>query len=112
MQTFRTLDLAVEFYKQAQTIKAPKHLKDQLDRASSSISLNLAEGNAKFSYKEKSRIYQIANGSLRECQAIFRLLDLKDEKVLALSKHLGSSMYRLIESTSAKSEKIEKPMNS
>ncbi len=102
MKTFRTLELAYEFYSLGQKLKLPKPLKDQLDRASSSISLNLAEGNAKFSYKDKARIYQIANGSLRECQAVLRLAEVKDEEILAKSKHLGSSMYRLIESTMVK----------
>lgn len=96
-KNFRTLDLAVEFYKLTQGIKMPRHLRDQMNRAASSISLNLAEGNAKFSYKDKSRIYQIAYGSLRECQAILQLADINDRIVLEKSKHLGSSMYRLIE---------------
>lgn len=101
MKTFRTLELAIEFYKLSQQIQLPKHLRDQLDRASSSIALNLAEGNAKFSYKDKARIYQIAYGSLRECQTIFLLVEIKDEKLLEISKHLGSSVYKLIDSTRA-----------
>lgn len=101
---FRTLDLAVQFYKFAQKVQIPRHLRDQLDRASSSISLNLAEGNAKFSFKDKARIYQIAYGSFRECQAIFQLVDMKDENLLELTKHLGSSLYRLIEATQIRAE--------
>jgi four helix bundle protein len=102
MKTFRTLQLAIEFYRQSQTISLPKHLRDQLDRAASSISLNLAEGNAKFSYKDKSRIYQIADGSLRECQVILQLANVQDEKMLALSNHLGISMHKLIAAIEAK----------
>jgi four helix bundle protein len=56
MNTFRTLDLAVEFYHLSQKIKLARHLREQLDRASASVSLNLAEGNAKFSFKDKARI--------------------------------------------------------
>lgn len=99
MKNFRTLELAIEFYKLTKGIKTPRHLNDQLKRAAASISLNLAEGNAKFSYKEKARIYQIAYGSLRECQAIFDLIELNDKTVQAKAKHLGSCLYRLIEST-------------
>ncbi len=99
MKQFNILTLSIEFYHLAQKLQMPKHLRDQLDRASSSISLNLAEGNAKFSYKDKSRIYQIAYGSLRECQTIFALANITDEIILAKSKHLGSSLYRLIEAT-------------
>ena len=104
MKTFRTLDLAVEFYQLAQSLKVPKHLRDQLDRASSSISLNLAEGNAKFSYKDKARIYQIAYGSLWECQTILQLAKTSDDAVVAKSKHLGSSIYRLIQATQTKAK--------
>ncbi len=99
MKAFRTLDLAIEFYQLAQKLKTPLHLRNQLDRASSSISLNLAEGNAKFSYRDKARIYQIAYGSLREFQAIFPLVGVLDPQLLAVSKHLGSSIYRLIKAS-------------
>jgi four helix bundle protein len=103
-KSFRTLDLAVEFYELTQKLQIPKHLKDQLDRATASISLNLSEGNAKFSYKDKARIYQIAYGSFRECQTIFKLADVRDKKLLDLTKHLGSSLYRLIEATQKRTE--------
>ena len=43
LKNFRTLDLAVAFYRQVTGLKLPHHLKDQLLRASSSIALNLAE---------------------------------------------------------------------
>ena len=102
MKTFRTLELAIRFYKEGQSVQMPKHLREQFDRAASSISLNLAEGNARYSYKDKSRIYQIANGSLRECQTILRLSDVTDEKLLETSKHLGISMSRLLQGTQAK----------
>lgn len=102
MATFRTLELAIEFYQLSQKIEVTGHLREQLNRASSSISLNLAEGNARYSYKDKARIYQIAYGSFRECQTILRLADVTDEKLLAVSEHLGISLYKLIEAIRAK----------
>lgn len=107
MKTFRTLELAIEFYRMGQTVQMPKHLREQFDRAASSVSLNLAEGNAKYSYKDKSRIYQIANGSLCECETILRLVGIEDEKYLSLSKHLGVSMHRLIRAVEEKRKSIE-----
>ena len=45
-------------------------LADQLKRASLSIPLNIAEGNGKFTQKDKARFYHIARGSATECAAI------------------------------------------
>ena len=45
-------------------------LSDQLKRAALSIPLHLAEGNSKFSEKEKAHFLQIARGSANECSAI------------------------------------------
>jgi four helix bundle protein len=42
-------------------------VKDQLDRACSSIPLNIAEGNGKYSMKDRCRSFDIANGSALEC---------------------------------------------
>ncbi len=53
--------------------KIPKskfYLVDQLQRASCSISLNIAEGAGEFSKNEKARFYRIAKRSATECAAI------------------------------------------
>jgi four helix bundle protein len=44
-------------------------VKDQLDRASTSIPLNIAEGNGKFTPKDRGRFFDIAHGSTLECAA-------------------------------------------
>jgi four helix bundle protein len=44
-------------------------IKDQLDRASNSIVLNIAEGNGKYSVKDRCRFLDIANASALECAA-------------------------------------------
>jgi four helix bundle protein len=96
MTNFRTLDLAVDYYRLVENIKLPSHLKDQLLRASSSIALNLSEGNAKLSYADKKRIYQIALGSFRECQTILKLANYKDQELEATSDNLGACLWKLI----------------
>jgi four helix bundle protein len=44
-------------------------VRDQLDRASTSIVLNLAEGNGKFTSPDRCRFFDIARGSALECAA-------------------------------------------
>ena len=48
--------------------------RDQLDRASTSIPLNLAEGNGKFSAADRARFFEIARGSAVECAACLDVL--------------------------------------
>ncbi len=49
-------------------------LADQLDRASDSIVLNIAEGAGEFAKREKARFYRIARRSATECAAILDIL--------------------------------------
>jgi four helix bundle protein len=51
-----------------------RHVNDQLKRATFSILLNIAEGSARFTYKDKRNFLVIARGSTFECVAIFDFL--------------------------------------
>ena len=88
--SFRSYNLAVEFYRQTRLIKLPYFLKDQLQRASSSIALNLAEGSAKPTKADRRRFYYIALGSVRECESIIELADIRslEEPVDKLARHI------------------------
>jgi four helix bundle protein len=44
-------------------------VRDQLDRASTSIPLNIAEGNGKYSLKDRCRFFDTAHASTLECAA-------------------------------------------
>ena len=50
-----------------ETVPKAADVKDHLDRASTSIPLNIAEGNGKFSHKARCRFFDIATGSAFEC---------------------------------------------
>src|SRR5277367_6050379 len=54
-------------------------VKDQLDRASTSISLNIAEGNGKYTPKDRCRFFDIAHGSALECAAGLDILVAKSK---------------------------------
>ncbi len=52
-------------------------VKDQLDRASTSIPLNIAEGNGKFAIGDRCRYLDFARGSALECAACLDVLVAK-----------------------------------
>jgi four helix bundle protein len=52
-------------------------VKDQLDRASTSVPLNIAEGNGKYAPKDRCRFFDIAHGSALECAAGLDILVAK-----------------------------------
>ena len=93
LKNFRTYQLSVIFYKECKNVKLPCYLRDQILRASSSISLNLSEGSVKPTKKDKLKFYNIAFASLREVQAVIELEDIK-----SLSKSadiLEAHLYKL-----------------
>jgi four helix bundle protein len=57
----------------------PKALsvRDQLDRTSTSVPLNIAEGNGKFTATDRCRFFDIARGSALECAASLDVLVAK-----------------------------------
>lgn len=86
------------------------NLRDQMDRASSSIPLNIAEGNGRFTPRDRSHYFRIAATSALECAACLDVLvvrgRLKAEEVLPAKRRLqgivrmlyglvGSSAHRI-----------------
>jgi four helix bundle protein len=69
-------------------------VKDQLDRASTSIPLNIAEGNGKFSIKDRCRFLDFARGSALECAAC---LDVLVAKKLSGDAAVGPGKEQLFE---------------
>jgi len=51
-----------------------RHPRDQILRASQSITQNIAEGNGKRSIADRKRFFQIARGSALECSSILDIL--------------------------------------
>ena len=95
LKQFKTYQLSIHFYQACLKLKLPRHLKDQMLRASSSITLNLAEGSAKPTKKDQMKFFFIAFGSLRECQAILSLSDHVSPDLIDMADHIGACLYKL-----------------
>ena len=91
---FEIYQLALELYRKCGEFPAPHHLKDQLNRASLSVCLNLAEGSGKPSWKDKRRFYGIALGSCRETEALLGILNRPE--LTDLVDRVGGCLYRLV----------------
>jgi four helix bundle protein len=74
------------------TITQRTAAKDQLDRASTSVPLNIAEGNGKFSVKDRARFLEMARGSALECAAC---LDVLVARRLATTEQIADPKAQL-----------------
>lgn len=80
---------------------------DNLDRASTSVTLNIAEGNGKYTSKDRCRFFDISRGSALECSACLDILVakklLRKEDILEgkkVLKEVVSMLVGLIKSNS------------
>ena len=96
MKNFRTFNIAVEFYRLCKPLCLPRNLKDQLERASSSVALNLAEGRGRSSKRDQIRFFNMALSSARECQGILILADLTLTESWYKLDSLAAHIYKLI----------------
>lgn len=72
---------AIEFVKWStnlmDSINTKEPIIDQLKRASYSIPLNIAEGNGRFSSKDRCHFFDIARGSVLECSSCLDIIKVK-----------------------------------
>ncbi len=78
-------------------ITAKAAAKDQLDRASTSIPLNIAEGNGKFSGKDRARFLEIARGSALECAAALDVLVARKLATLEQVETAKDNLVRIVQ---------------
>ena len=91
-------------------VKLPRSLAacDQLDRAATSIPLNIAEGNGRFTANDRCRFFDIARGSTLECAACLdvlaargRITNKENQDGKELLARIVSMLVGLIRSNSA-----------
>ena len=97
MEKFKTYQLAKQFYHKSNNLKLREPMKNQFQRAILSIVLNLAEGSAKPTPKDRRKFYRIAFGSLREVQAILDLIN--HVELIKEADKLGAYLYKLCQNT-------------
>ena len=82
------------------SVSAKAAAKDPLDRASTSIPLNIAEGNGKFSARDRSRFFEMARGSALECAACLDVVLVRklanEEQVVSAKERLARIVQMLI----------------
>lgn len=69
----RTLEFAAWSQILIDSLTKKTSTRDHLERAGDSIALNIAEGNGKFSLKDRARFFQTAHGSALESAACLDL---------------------------------------
>lgn len=96
MKNFRTFHLALEFYKGCQKVRIKNTvIRNQFERASLSIVLNVAEGAGRITERDRRKFFSIAFGSLRETQCL--LMILQRDHLLTDSESVAACLYKLIQ---------------
>lgn len=95
MTNFRLFQVALLFFKKSKTVPMARHLREQLDRASASISCNISEGYGRIAKLDKRRFYRIALGSTRECRTLLLLAEHNDSELMDMLDFLAGGLYKL-----------------
>ena len=70
----KTLDFAEKISKITEAFsRGSYYLSDQLNRAATSIALNIAEGNGRYHKNDRNNFFYIARGSVHECVPLVEL---------------------------------------
>ncbi len=95
LKNFRTYQLSLTFYRRCRSLNAKGAMRDQLERASLSIALNLAAGSAQLSKAQRKKFYQISFASFKETECLLELLDANNE-TKNQANTLGAHLYKLL----------------
>jgi four helix bundle protein len=81
----------------ALTKSARPALRDQLERASSSIALTLAEGNARRTRRDRHHFFSMAQGSAMECAAAIDILRVTGHLAPADATRAKHKLARIVQ---------------
>ena len=100
VQRLDCYQLALEFQALAVTLlprRGYAALRSQLERASISIPLNIAEGAGRVSREEKAHFFSIARGSASECAAILDILLSRGLATPSRERHARGLLLRIVQ---------------
>ncbi|MCB0332181.1 MAG: four helix bundle protein [Bdellovibrionales bacterium] len=100
-EKFQAYQLSICYWESVLTLldKIPSGnsvLKDQLIRAASSISLNIAEGCGRLEERDRKRFFAIARGSAMECAAISDLLVRREPSLLDVTEQSKEDLLSIV----------------
>lgn len=93
MKEFRSLKMAINQYEQIKSLGLKGEIRSQIERAALSVALNLSEGDAKHSQKDRARFFNIAYASQKELQTI--LLIIGNTRLTDSADRLGAMIFCL-----------------
>jgi four helix bundle protein len=82
-------------------------LRDQLERASSSIVLNIAEGCGRFARPEKAHFYLIARGSAMECAGVLDVALSRGLVAAGVYRHGRGLLVRVVQMLTKLAERMQ-----
>jgi four helix bundle protein len=82
-------------------------LRDQLERASSSIVLNIAEGCGRYARPEKAHFYLIARGSAMECVGVLDVALGRGLVTAAAHRHGRGMLIRVVQMLTKLSQRMQ-----
>ncbi len=80
----------------ALTQRSGRSLRDQLDRASASVLLNLAEGCGRRAPKDRAHFYSIARGSAMECAGAVDIIAVRGRAPLVACRQARCLLVRVV----------------
>ena len=92
--------VALEFQVLAESLSFPKRARElriQLDRASTSIVLNIAEATGRRSLPDRARFLAMARGSATECAAILDIARARSLAPHAVTKEGRALLVRIVQ---------------
>ena len=104
--------VAVEFQTLAAELGSHRRLgalRDQLDRASVSVVLNIAEGAGRRTPGDKAHFFTIARGSATECAAVLELLAARRLMSLEAHRHARGLLIRIVQMLTRLIERHARP---